>query len=89
MNHSPTNPHLHKQLNQAIAIDSGLAEGFNNRGLALAALGRSDEALANYDRAITLNPDDAGGTDANHLLPVFYYPFSLMPSVSMVMRRFL
>ena len=35
------------------------AEAYNNRGAAKAALGRHDDAIADYDEAIRLKPDHA------------------------------
>jgi tetratricopeptide (TPR) repeat protein len=37
---------------KAIALRPGFTEAYNNRGAALADLGRLDDALANYDQAI-------------------------------------
>jgi hypothetical protein len=42
----------------ALAIDAQHAEAYTNRGRLLAELGRSQEALADFDRAILLRPDD-------------------------------
>jgi predicted O-linked N-acetylglucosamine transferase (SPINDLY family) len=44
---------------QAIAGDPGNAAAFNNRGLALQALGRQAAALASYDRALAIKADYA------------------------------
>ncbi|HOB67874.1 tetratricopeptide repeat protein [Ottowia sp.] len=46
-------------IDQAIAIQPAVAPAHNNRGLALALLGRLDEALASYDRALQLDPQYA------------------------------
>ncbi len=45
---------------KAIALKPDFVEAYNNRGAALASLGRFDEALSNYDQAIALKPDHAG-----------------------------
>jgi len=42
---------------QAIAIKPDDHYAWNNRGLALSALGRNEEAIASYDQAITIKPD--------------------------------
>ena len=44
-------------IGQAIAIKPDVPFYYNNRGLALNALGRGDEAAAHYDRALALKPD--------------------------------
>ncbi|HEY1503685.1 MAG TPA: tetratricopeptide repeat protein [Stellaceae bacterium] len=44
-------------IGQAIAITDAVPFFHNNRGLALAALGRIDEATAHYERALTLKAD--------------------------------
>ena len=46
-------------LDRAIAVDEANAECWSNRGLALQALDRLDEALASFDRAVFLKPDFA------------------------------
>jgi hypothetical protein len=43
-----------------ICIEPTLADAYSNRGAALAALNRWDEALTNFDQAISLRPDHAG-----------------------------
>jgi tetratricopeptide (TPR) repeat protein len=45
---------------QVIAGNSGGADDFSNRGAALAALNRRDEALDDFERAIAIRPDHAG-----------------------------
>ncbi len=40
-----------------LALDSGIAEIHNNRGIALGRLGRHADALDSYNRALALNPD--------------------------------
>jgi tetratricopeptide (TPR) repeat protein len=45
---------------KAIALRPGFTEAYNNRGAALADLGRLDDALANYDQAIALQADHFG-----------------------------
>jgi eukaryotic-like serine/threonine-protein kinase len=42
---------------QAIALDSNLAEAWSNRGAALWSLRRFQEAIASVDRALQLQPD--------------------------------
>jgi tetratricopeptide (TPR) repeat protein len=42
-----------------LRIEPTLAEAYSNRGAALAALNRWDEALTNFDQAISLRPDYA------------------------------
>jgi len=44
---------------QAIALNPNDAEAYNNRGIALQALGQHDAAMQNFDRAIALMPDYA------------------------------
>jgi hypothetical protein len=44
---------------RALALDPSSAEVLSNRGAALRALGRVDEALADYDRALALAPASA------------------------------
>ena len=41
----------------AIAIKPDLHEAFSNKGVALAALGRTEDAIAAYDAAIAIKPD--------------------------------
>jgi predicted O-linked N-acetylglucosamine transferase (SPINDLY family) len=41
---------------RAIAINAGVAEAYNNRGIALQKLGRFEAAIASYDKAIALKP---------------------------------
>jgi hypothetical protein len=43
-----------------IGIEPTMADAYSNRGAALAALNRWDDALANFDQAISLRPDHAG-----------------------------
>ncbi len=45
---------------RVISVNPGLADAYSNRGAALAAMNRWDEALANFDQAIALRPDHAG-----------------------------
>ena len=47
-------------LNQVIELKPDFAEVWNRRGNAYAALGDEDRALADYDRAIALNPYQFG-----------------------------
>jgi len=47
-------------IDKSIRIDARKAEYHSNRGLALAALGESEAAIASYDEAIALKPDFAG-----------------------------
>lgn len=42
-----------------VALDPGIAQVHNNRGIALENAGRLDDALASYERAIALAPDFA------------------------------
>jgi predicted O-linked N-acetylglucosamine transferase (SPINDLY family) len=54
------NPALAAELiGKAIEINPNSALAFNNRGNALQALKRLDDALSSYDKAITLKPDYA------------------------------
>ena len=48
-----------QQIAGAIALNPNAASAHRDRGLALARLGRSAEALGSLDRAIALRPDDA------------------------------
>jgi protein O-GlcNAc transferase len=41
---------------QALAVETGMAAAWNNRGLALAMLKRHEEALASFNRVIALSP---------------------------------
>jgi DNA-binding response OmpR family regulator len=43
---------------QALEIDPSLAYAWHDRGICLRQLGRDEEALKNFDRAIALAPDD-------------------------------
>ena len=49
-----------EKLNQVIELKPDFAEAWNRRGNAYAALGDEDRALADYERAITLNPYQFG-----------------------------
>ncbi len=42
---------------RVIALKPGLADGYSNRGASFAALNRPNEALANFDRALAIDPD--------------------------------
>ena len=42
---------------QAVAINPDLHQAWNNRGLSLYILSRSEEALASYDQAVAISPD--------------------------------
>lgn len=44
-------------IGEAIAVNGSVPFFHNNRGLALAALGRLEEAAADYERALALKPD--------------------------------
>lgn len=44
------------ELSRAVAMDSGNALAFNNRGVALAALGQTAAAAADFERALALDP---------------------------------
>ncbi|HVZ28009.1 MAG TPA: tetratricopeptide repeat protein, partial [Rhizomicrobium sp.] len=46
-------------LDRAIALQPGLADAWNNRGVLLRVLARRDEALACYDQALALEPGHA------------------------------
>ena len=46
-----------RQIDAALEIDPNLVAAHNNRGVALAALQRSEEAAESYARAIALRPD--------------------------------
>jgi tetratricopeptide (TPR) repeat protein len=43
--------------NQAIKLNPGNAEAYNNRGLAFVAIGRRDSAIKDLDQAVRLQPD--------------------------------
>ena len=45
---------------RAIRLNPSLAEAYNNRGVAKAALERHEDAIADFDEAIRLNPDHVG-----------------------------
>ena len=49
-----------EKLNQVIELKPEFAEAWNRRGNAYAALGNEDRALADYERAIALNPYEFG-----------------------------
>jgi len=49
-----------EKLNQVIELKPEFAEAWNRRGNAYEALGEDDRALADYDRAIALNPYQFG-----------------------------
>jgi tetratricopeptide (TPR) repeat protein len=53
-----------EKLNQVIELKPDFAEAWNRRGNAYAALGDEDRALADYDRAIDLNPYQFGTLEA-------------------------
>jgi len=46
-------------IERSLAIDAGQADGYSNLGIVLKALGRRDEAIEAYRRAIELNPAHA------------------------------
>lgn len=48
-------------INRAIEINPNIAETYSNRGGALKELGRLDDALASYERALQLKPDFVRG----------------------------
>jgi Tetratricopeptide repeat/Glycosyltransferase family 9 (heptosyltransferase) len=41
---------------RVIAIEPGFADGYSNRGASFAALNRADDALANFNQAIAIDP---------------------------------
>ena len=45
-------------LNEALALNPMMPGAFNNLGLALSSLGRHEEALASFDRAVEAEPDN-------------------------------
>ena len=49
-----------EKLNQVIELKPEFAEAWNHRGNAYSDLGEEDRALADYERAITLNPYEFG-----------------------------
>ena len=49
-----------EKLNQVIELKPDFAEAWNHRGNAYAALGEEDRALADYERALSLNPYEFG-----------------------------
>ena len=49
-----------EKLNQVIELRPEFAEAWNNRGNAYSVLGEEDRALADYERALTLNPYEFG-----------------------------
>ncbi len=53
-----------EKLNQVIELKPDFAEAWNRRGNAYAALGDEDRALADYDRAIGLNPYQFGAMES-------------------------
>jgi tetratricopeptide (TPR) repeat protein len=53
-----------EKLNQVIALKPDFAEAWNRRGNAYSALGDEDQALADYERAITLNPYQFGALES-------------------------
>ena len=53
-----------EKLNQVIELKPDFAEVWNRRGDAYAALGNEDRALADYDRAIALNPYQFGAMES-------------------------
>ncbi len=57
-----SNNNLNRSLqyfDKAIEIDPQLAVAWNNKGVALADLGRNEEAIAAYDKAIEIDPQSA------------------------------
>ena len=53
-----------EKLNQVIELRPDFAEAWNRRGNAYAALGDEERALADYDRAIALNPYQFGAMES-------------------------
>ncbi len=51
---------LWRQFDAAIAHEPNFAEAHGNRGSALSDLGRADEAVASYERAVALMPESIG-----------------------------
>lgn len=43
---------------RVIELDDGIAEAWNNRGVALYGLGRMEEALSSYDRCLALDSEN-------------------------------
>jgi len=52
------------KLNQVIELKPDFAEAWNRRGNAYAALGDEDRALADYEKAISLNPYQFGALES-------------------------
>jgi tetratricopeptide (TPR) repeat protein len=59
-----------------ICIEPTLADAYSNRGAALAALNRWDEALTNFDQAISLRPDHAGAHFGRAILWLLHGDFA-------------
>jgi tetratricopeptide (TPR) repeat protein len=55
--------------NQALRLDSNLAEAYNNRGVAYRDKGDYDRAIADYNEALRLNPNYV---DAYHIRGIFF-----------------
>jgi cytochrome c-type biogenesis protein CcmH/NrfG len=51
-----------------VAAHPDYANGYDSLGEALAGMGRTEEALAAYGRAIVLDPDGAAGASARQQL---------------------
>ena len=59
-----------------ICIEPTLADAYSNRGAALAALNRWDEALTNFDQAISLRPDHPGAHFGRAILWLLHGDFA-------------
>lgn len=56
------------QLRQSVALDPSSVEAHFDFGLVEAALGKREAALAAFDAALRLNPNDASSRDARNSL---------------------
>ncbi len=48
-----------RYFDKALEIDPDNTAALNNKGLALAKLGRDDESIAYFDKALEIDPNDA------------------------------
>ncbi len=55
---NPINQFFQRLLRRKVPIIKGFDQAWNNRGIALGNLGRLEEAIASYDQALEIKPDD-------------------------------
>ena len=55
----PACTHRPRHFREALRLDPGIGEIHSNLGVALAAKGKTDDAIRHYQEALRLNPGDA------------------------------